>query len=264
MTGYVLPGQRNWRQGLFPRTDDNLLIKSFPAVGREAYVHIDHSEISMYDYATTAAVTGAAASDFGTNLINGLIQQDGHLLWVVPTIMPENVVFGLTAPGTGAANASILADNDSNTRVMGVTNTGSNGVTTVIVAQESPRAKLNLPAQVVWYGLDAQSTGGWFDWLSSSPESPNPAFGFLITDVVRAGTIQMRFEMPANNLSATTGMTARVRFYAAFMQYHLLPTKPEGPITVFDAMPPTQGSASGESVAANIRQTPSASRPMTY
>ena len=71
-----------------------------------------------------------------------------------------------------------------------------------------------MPSQVPWWGLDQMSDGGDFDYLSSSVYDPNPSYMFAITDLQRNGTVQMQFQMPTANLSATAGLYGRARFYS--------------------------------------------------
>lgn len=246
MSDYISP------KNVFPRLHDNLLLVNYPAIGRKTFVRIENIQISDYEVAADANVTSADTSAFSENKLNNLIPLDGHLYLVIPTINPEQVVFTLTAPATGAANAIAVSDNDCNTRVVGVSN---NTTTVILTVQESCRLMLNMPATVPWWGVDALSTGGSVDWLQSSPEAPNASYMFAITDTIKQGTIQFQWQMPANNVAATLGMQPRARFYIAFIEYCPLTEEPDH-FTPVPCWPPSQGTGSAPAISAQIKSNP--------
>jgi hypothetical protein len=236
---------QTWRRA-FPRVEDTLKLLDYRSSGKSQFVYVKNIEISEYDYLTTAKVTGATNSPYSSNQINSLQPNDGHLYLVLPTVPPEDVLEFVTPPALGAANNVVIADGDTNTRVLQLSQNGSTG--SYVMGRESCRVKLKQPAQTPWWGLDQLSDSGPIDWLVSSPEFPNPAFMWAVTDVQKVGTIQLQFEMPVSNLAAnaSVGMTGRVRFYIAFIEY--LPMTPKqvgnGPYTPIATMPPAQGQSS--------------------
>jgi hypothetical protein len=222
---------------IFPRVRDNLVLIDYPAPKLVTPIKIDYMQISPYNYATSATVTSTLSSVYTANLINNLIPNSGHLYLVVPTINAEVVETQLSAPGsTGAGGAVVISDNDTNLRITNVSGTGS---ATNVFGYESCRVRLKLPGTVSWWGLDQLSTPGSIDWLDSPVEFPNAMFMFAVTDATKTGTLTMQFEMPANNLSKTAGMTGNVRFYIAFIQFSLLNRFP-GVYTPIPTSPPAQ------------------------
>jgi hypothetical protein len=229
----------------FPRVEDTVKLLDYRSVGRSQFIYVKNIEISPYNYYTSATVTASATSVYTSNKIDNLQPNNGHLYLVLPTIQPEDVVTSFTT-GTVAGATYVVADGDTNTRTMYIAESGSDGVITNLLARESTRVRLRMPGAVSWWGLDQLSTGQPIDWLDSSPECPNPDFMWAVTDIQQTGSIQMQFEMPAANLSATVGMIGRVRFYVGFVEY--IPLTPDqvkdGPYTPIPTVPPTQGAPS--------------------
>jgi hypothetical protein len=232
---------------VFPRVEDTLKLLDYRSSGKSQFVYVRNIQISEYEYTTSARITGSAPSVYGSNQLNNLQPNDGHLYLVLPTVPPEDVLAGYTPPtvATPATNVTV-ADGDTNTRSLQLSQNAGTG--SYVLARESLRIQLKQPAQTPWWGLDQISDSGPIDWLVSSPEFPNPAFMWAVTDVQKVGTIQMQFTMPANNLMATsaTGMYGRVRFYIGFVDY--LPMTPaqvgNGPYTPISTQPPNQGQPS--------------------
>lgn len=209
MAAYVDP------KTVFPRDNDILLLQGYPSANVSSFVQINNIESAMYTYQVPATVTASAVSDYTSNVLNNLIPNLGHLYLVIPTMNPEDVVYTFAST---VATTKVLADGDTNSRTISA---AAGGATTsnMVVVRESLRMFLKFPAATSAFGLDQMTTPGQIDWLQSSPEHPNASYMFAITDQAKNGQIQMRFEMPANNLSATIGMQPYIRFYIAFMTF---------------------------------------------
>jgi hypothetical protein len=243
---------QTWRR-VFPRVEDTLKLLDYRSSGKSQFVYVRNIEISEYEYVTEDPIVAGTPSPYASNQINSLQPNDGHLYLVLPTVQPDDVLADLTPPtvATGTTYTNVNSFNpagggDYNTRVLQL---GVNGTTdNFIVGRESLRVQLKQPAQTPWWGLDQLSDSGPIDWLVSSPEFPNPAFMWAVTDVQKVGTIQMQFTMPEGNLLSenTTGVYGRVRFYIGFVEY--LPMTPKqvgtGPYTPIPTMPPAQGQPS--------------------
>jgi hypothetical protein len=230
----------NNAQAALPRVRDNLAIIDYPSLGNVTFVQVDYIETSEYEYQTLSSVTAAAPSIYSSNQMNALIPNAGHLNLVVPAINPEDVLYAVaTIPSTGAANAIVPFNGDTNSRIMN-TMTSTASVATVI-ARESCRMRLKMPAQVPWWGIDTQSSAGSIDWLNSPPELPNAAYMFAVTDAIQQGTVQIQFENPTNNASATVGMQGSARFFIGFCAFTELSGQPRV-FTPIQCQPPGQGS----------------------
>lgn len=208
MAAYVDP------KTVFPRENDILLLQGYPSANVSTFVQINNIESAMYTYQVPATVTASSVSDYTSNVLNNLIPNLGHLYLVIPTMNPEDVLYTFAS----TVGTKVVADGDTNSRVISAAAGGATA-SNMVVVRESLRMFLKFPASVAAFGLDQMSTPGQIDWLQSSPESPNASYMFAITDQAKNGQIQMRFEMPADNLSATIGMQPYIRFYTAFINF---------------------------------------------
>jgi hypothetical protein len=227
-------------QAAFPRVRDNLAIIDYPSLGNVTFVQVDYIETSEYEYQSSASVKSTAPSVYTSNQMNALIPNAGHLNMVVPAVNPEDVLFAIaTVPSTGAGGALVPFDGDCNSRVMNLM--GSTASVAAVIVRESTRMRLKMPAAIPWWGIDTQSSAGSVDWLNSSPELPNAAYAFAVTDAVQQGTIQIQFEMPANNAASSAGMTGSARFFIGFIAFTELAGQPRV-FTPIQTQPPGQGS----------------------
>ncbi|HTT74205.1 MAG TPA: hypothetical protein VMG99_08735 [Thermoplasmata archaeon] len=240
----------------FPKAGYALKLLDYPAQGQATYVCVNNIETSQFDYLPTSGgspvtVVAGTPSTYSSNVLNQLLPVYGHLYLVVPTVMPYDLLYQPSSV-PAAGDAAVITGQDANTRVLNFTTPS----TTVgfVLARESLRMRLHQPPTIPWWGIDSQQDGGAVDWLMSSPETPNPAFLWAITDSFQVGNvIQMQFEMPTNNLAGTVGAPIAVRFYLAFISYRRLAEAPK----IYDVVPtypPQQGQQAQASPSAQIAQ----------
>jgi hypothetical protein len=237
---------------VFPRVLDNLLLLDYPSLGNATPVRVDYIEVSKYDYFTSSLVTSATSSAFANNLVNNIIPNDGHLYLILPTVAPDVVAVPNTATlsaTTVYTGGSAASGGDFNSRIVSTTSGSSGAGGNVVFYQESCRVRLNMPATIPWWGIDSQSSGGYVDWIGSSPEAPNATWMWAVTDAIKYSTIQMQFEMPKNNQAATAGIVGNVHFLIGFVAFSLLPKVPSV-YTPIQTQPPNQGSTYQAAVGA--------------
>ena len=240
----------------FPKPGYALKLLDYPAQGQATYMCVNNIQISQYDYIPTSSgapvtVVGGTPSTYTKNQMNQLLPLTGHIYLVIPTIMPYDALYQAASVPAGGAGA-IITGQDANTRVLNFTTPSTSAA--FFLARESLRMRLHQPAAIPWWGLDSQQDGGAIDWLMSSPEAPNPAFMWAITDQFQTGTVvQLQFEMPANNLLATVGAPIAARFYMGFVSYKRLDAAPKY-YDVIPTYPPQQGQQAQSSPSAQISQ----------
>jgi hypothetical protein len=235
----------------FPKAGYALKLLDYPNQGAATYVCVNNIQTSQYDYVPDTTVTASAPSTYSSNILNQLLPVYGHLYLVIPAIMPYDLIYQ-AASVPAAGDAAIVTGQDSNTRILNFTTPST--TTGFFLARESLRMRMHQPSAIPWWGIDSQQDGGAVDWLMSSPELPNPAFMWAVTDQFQVGNVlQMQFEMPANNLLASVGAPIAIRFYIAAISYKRLSAAPR----IYDVIPcypPQQGQQAQASPSAQIAQ----------
>jgi hypothetical protein len=209
------------------------MLLDYPTRNDYRFLRVNNIQTSLYEYTTSSAVT--SSSDYSSNVLDSLIPNYGHIYLVIPGMYWYNFLYTEAAPAAGSA--SLVNTQQSNTQVI---DTAWNSTDMVLTARESLLLQLHKPGSQAWWGLDAMSDGGSIDYQVSPYDNPNPEYMFAVTDNDQTGTIQMKFTMPSNNLTATAGLYGRVRFYVGFFEYELLKTKPSV-YTVIPTQPPYMG-----------------------